>query len=590
MAILGIEGGGTRTTALWVDASLDEVRRATFGCGNVQLLDDAALERLFRAVYAAGVGLDVVSVCAGMAGLTDKTQERRVLRALGTVFGSIPLRAVSDLQTPLYADRLDNPASIGATVLVLAGTGSCCYGEADEGKIRAKKGGWGHLLGDRGSAYRIGYLALRESLQWLDNTGKLPIVGQKILSFQLLNTPREWIQWVQKAGKAEIAALAQVVCGCAEECPVAKSVLNMAARELAQDAVACARELGHERVRFLFSGGLLKKSAVYCKLVQDEILQQLPQAGLAVLTRESIWGAVAIARAACNVTTVSVEAGKSSSPMKVSAAASSTTEQRNPRSMQLDKLSIPDAVQLMIEEEQYTYRALLEVKPLITKLVESVSHAFKAGGRLFYVGAGTSGRLGVLDASECPPTFGVEPTLVQGIIAGGYEALWRAAEGAEDFPQAGAEAVKSRGVSDKDVIVGIAASGTTPFVKGALLQARALGAKTALLCFNTNREPYLEGDPDIVLAVPTGPEILTGSTRLKSGTATKLILNMVTTLAMVQNGKVLSNLMIDVRATNDKLRDRAIRITCRLTGWERAEAQSALETHGWSIREVVAGR
>ena len=193
----------------------------------------------------------------------------------------------------------------------------------------------------------------------------------------------------------------------------------------------------------------------------------------------------------------------------------------------------------------------------------------------------------MLDASECPPTFGVNPEQVQGIIAGGYEALWRASEGAEDSPQSGEGAAISRGITKRDVVIGIAASGTTPFVQGVLSRSKRIGAFTTLLCFNPNRKPYPENEPDMVLAVPTGPEILTGSTRLKSGTATKVILNIITTLSMVQIGKVMSNLMIDVRATNVKLRDRAIRIFCQLTDCSREEAQAALEANEWNIRRGI---
>jgi N-acetylmuramic acid 6-phosphate etherase len=204
------------------------------------------------------------------------------------------------------------------------------------------------------------------------------------------------------------------------------------------------------------------------------------------------------------------------------------------------------------------------------------------------VGAGTSGRLGVLDASECPPTFRTDPEMVQGIIAGGQTALWRAAEGAEDDPAAGARALDSRGITSRDTVVGIAASGRTPFVWGALEEAKKRKAATILLTLNPHLKIPREHRPDVVVAPDIGPEVLTGSTRLKSGTATKLILNMFTTLAMVRMGKVLSNLMVDVKPTNVKLRDRAVRIVQTLTNVDENRAKKALTTSGWVIKDAVS--
>ncbi len=262
----------------------------------------------------------------------------------------------------------------------------------------------------------------------------------------------------------------------------------------------------------------------------------------------------------------------------------SPTEQRNPRSLNLDRMSVAAAVELMLSEEAKVTRALLKKKHVLARAVAMVARAFRRDGRLFYIGAGTSGRLGVLDASECPPTFRVAPTLVQGIIAGGEVALRHAVEGAEDDAAAGAREIKSRGVRARDVVVGIAASGTTKFVWGALGEAKRRRAATMLVCFN----PYLAIPrpmrPDLVIAPDLGPEVLTGSTRLKAGTATKLVLNLLTTLAMVRIGKVASNLMVDVNASNAKLRQRAVRIVHELTGAGEAAATQALEKSNWVVR------
>ena len=268
----------------------------------------------------------------------------------------------------------------------------------------------------------------------------------------------------------------------------------------------------------------------------------------------------------------------------------SPTEARNPRSLNLDKLPLTEAVTLILSEEAAVPKKLLTQRRRIVQVVETIVRAFRRGGRLIYVGAGTSGRLGVLDASECPPTFGTAPEQVQGIIAGGQTALWQSIEGAEDDSFAGARAIALRRLSSRDVVVGIAASGMTPFVWDALGEAKRRRATTVLLSFN----PFLKIPhalrPTIVLAANLGPEVLTGSTRLKAGTATKLLLNIFTTLTMVRLGKVRSNLMINLRPTNAKLRERAVRIVQQLTGMDYASGRSALERTGWSIKKAIAGR
>jgi N-acetylmuramic acid 6-phosphate etherase len=266
----------------------------------------------------------------------------------------------------------------------------------------------------------------------------------------------------------------------------------------------------------------------------------------------------------------------------------SPTEQRNPRSMNLDRLTIEAALKLMWSEDARISRALMAVRQPTTRAIRAVVQAFKHGGRLFYVGAGTSGRLGVLDASECPVTFSTPPELVQAILSGGQTALWQSAELAEDDAEAGARAVEFRGVSARDVVVGIAASGTTPFVWGALTEAKRRRATTVLIAFNPFLRIPRAMRPNICITPDVGPEVLTGSTRLKAGTATKLILNALSTLAMVQTRKVLSNLMVDVVPANAKLRDRAARIVQQLTGADTASARAALEQTGWNVKRAAA--
>jgi N-acetylmuramic acid 6-phosphate etherase len=261
------------------------------------------------------------------------------------------------------------------------------------------------------------------------------------------------------------------------------------------------------------------------------------------------------------------------------------TEQRLPESMTLDTMSVADAVALMSEQNRVAVEAVAKVEPAIVAAVGLVVASQRAGGRLIYVGAGTSGRLGVLDASECPPTFRTNPEQVQGVIAGGEAAMFRAQEGAEDNAGDGARVIDEKSIGPSDVVLGIAAGGTTPFVHGALRRAAERGAKTVFLsCVQpVANEPAV----DIVIRPLTGPEVLTGSTRLKAGTATKLVLNAITTIAMVQLGKVYENLMVDFKTSNTKLQDRAERFVCTLANVDRATAIQLLKQADGHVKAAV---
>ncbi|HEX9107914.1 MAG TPA: N-acetylmuramic acid 6-phosphate etherase [Longimicrobiales bacterium] len=256
------------------------------------------------------------------------------------------------------------------------------------------------------------------------------------------------------------------------------------------------------------------------------------------------------------------------------------TEQRNPRSMRIDQLSPLEIVDLINAEDQMVAQAVHEERESIARTIEMVVDCFRKGGRLIYVGAGTSGRLGVLDASEMPPTYRTDPELVQGIIAGGFQALIRAQEGAEDHPEDGAKAIDEKKVGANDFVMGIATSGSTPYVHGALRRARELGARTGFLVCTYPTEKITSA-ADVIIAPLVGPEVITGSTRMKAGTATKMVLNTITTSSMVLMGKVFGNLMVDMQVTCEKLRDRGQRILMEVLGVEREEAARLLdETDG----------
>jgi len=262
------------------------------------------------------------------------------------------------------------------------------------------------------------------------------------------------------------------------------------------------------------------------------------------------------------------------------------TEQRNPRTATIDTASSLDIVDLMASEDAAVPAAVARAREPIARTIDLIEAAFRNGGRLVYVGAGTSGRLGVLDASECPPTFGSPPDMVQGIIAGGLPALVKSIEGAEDDLNAGIAAMDERRIGQHDVVVGIAASGTTPFVRAALGRAQALAARTVFL--SCTEPPALMRDTcDVCITVLVGPEVVTGSTRLKAGTATKLVLNILTTGAMVRLGKTYGNLMVDLQVRNQKLQDRGERIVMEVAGVDRPAAREALSAAGGSVRTAI---
>lgn len=262
-----------------------------------------------------------------------------------------------------------------------------------------------------------------------------------------------------------------------------------------------------------------------------------------------------------------------------------TTESRNPETMNLDEMTPLEIVQVMNNEDAHVIEAIRGELPRIAQAIEWTTEGMRAGGRIIYMGAGTSGRLGVLDAAECPPTFGVPPDLVVGLIAGGEKAFIHAVEGAEDSPTMGVDDLKALGLTDKDVVIGLAASGRTPYVAHALDYARGVGCHTvAIAC---NKGSVIGGHADLAIEPVCGPEVLTGSTRLKAGTAQKLILNMISTATMVGMGKVYQNLMVDVQQTNEKLVTRAQNICMAATECTREEATEALAAANGHVKTAI---
>lgn len=557
--ILGIEGGGTKTVAV-----LSNGTRRTFGPLNLKLSTDRQILAVLRSLNSqiSNLKSPITGAALCLAGCRTEADRKRLRALAKRAWPKVEVFVGNDLDSGLAAAFGRN----GAGILVVSGTGSVVVGRNERGQI-ARAGGWGHLLGDHGSGYWIALTGLRHAIRDYDRRGR---VNPRILRRLCLNSYDQLVDWIQQAGKDEVAALAD------EFIDDDAGLMLQAASFLAQDCHAVAGKLGLEKPHVALAGGVLKNHRKLAILVSNRIRTMLPGAKITVLRRDTAEGALLLASGAVTLT-LSVAKGKG-----LAIASLPATELRNPRTMNLHKRSVPQLINTMLSEESRVIPALRKEKQVIERAINAIVAAFKRGGRLFYVGAGTSGRLGVLDASECPPTFSTDPGMVQGIIAGGAPALHSAVEAAEDDPSAGAEAIRNRGVSKRDVVVGIAASGSTPFVLGALDEAKHCGARTFLLSFS---KPVANHHSPITIL--TGPEVLTGSTRLKAGTATKLVLNMLTTISMIRLGKVVSNLMVDVKPNSEKLRARACRIVATLRGCDEDEARRRLVRAGWNVKQAV---
>lgn len=584
---LGIECGASTTLAVCSNGAGSPTETEPWrGQGaNLQHSTDTEILNLFESIRSEFGEMDAVGAC--FAGCRTEKDRARALGLARRVWAEASIQIGSDLDAALLAaGPLDR-----ARVLILSGTGSALVGSRPDG-FRLQFGGWGAVLGDKGSGYEIGLRGLKACVYYLDRDGRWPELGARLLERLNLDAPNSLIAWAASADKSQVAALAEVVFEAFREGDaVASDIVDGAAASLSKDARALGKRLvgdNSEPMDFVYHGGVLIGVPELRGRIRDRLEADWPGSTHRALERPSVWGALALAEAR-HPEAHAVESApivEESFVPNWTALDRSPTEARNPRSMRLGAMTAIEAVDLFLDEEPLVVAGLRERRQEIAVLVDALVATYAAGGRLFYVGAGTSGRLGALDASELPPTFRADPNQTQAVIAGGPRAFWRAVEGAEDSADLGAESVCQRGVGEADIVVGIASSGRTPFVWGALGAAHRRGATTALLCFNPAVESVAPKWLDHCLAMDVGPELLTGSTRLKSGTATKLVLNMLTTIAMARGGKVIENLMVDVNPTNEKLRRRAARIVSMLTGMDPSAAHDELVAADWNVKRV----
>ena len=478
--ILGVEGGGTKTAWALVETVVPTVRddpgwefrileQGKLQASNFRL---TAAERLRAILAELPKQIDYAGVfLAGCATAEDREALRQICLE---IWPKAKIVTGSDRDSGLAAalDHCDG-------IVVNAGSGSSVTGRRGDRIERA--GGWGHILGDAGGGYSLSMQALRLILREHDLRHAEMDFTAKILHALSLNNFDELVRWVQAADKMEIATLAPVVfeaAGAGDGRMM--EIIEEGARVLCEYTEAVADRLHLLAPKVVLIGGLFYRDSIYTHAFRRRLKKNLPDARVTTAERAPELGAVWLATEAHDHATFQPQP----SQREIDGLAAALTEQRNPRSQNLEKMTAHELVQLFVEEEKFVQEALRSASADLVRAIKIVTESLRNGGRLFYVGAGSSGRIGVLDASEIPPTFGAPTHLVQGVIAGGVTALHRSVEGAEDEESAGACALDERGVKRGDVVLGITASGRTPFVRGALVRAKSLGAKTILLTCN----------------------------------------------------------------------------------------------------------
>jgi N-acetylmuramic acid 6-phosphate etherase len=571
--ILGVEGGGTKTDWVLVkqtSTSTNIINEGRLPPTNFRLITAQQLNEILRLLpnYPDRVGIF-------LAGCVTEEDRSKLQSIAKNIWDHSEIAVGSDRDSALAAAFRDQNG-----IIVISGTGSAVTGRKN-GNIE-NAGGRGHLLGDRGGGYVICMEGLRLALRTYDLEHRVTPLASELLRALMLNRMEDLIAWTQSAEKMSISALLPVMFGAAQNGDRDMlQIIEVGACSLAEYTRSVARWLNFESPPVRLFGGVFLNQRLYIDLYIKALNEILPTSSIELCTTSGAIGAAWLAAA----NNLQIPKQEQTEYKKIEELDRAITEQTNPRSANLDQMSTTQLVNLFIDEEHFVIDALKAQHHNLEAAVDLVMGVFQNNGKLFYVGAGTSGRLGTLDASEIPPTFGESPERVQAIIAGGARALHTSVEGAEDDEVLGARSIIERGVKAEDVVCGITASGRTPFVISALNQAKTIGAKTILLTCNPARNKSSQYDLEIDL--PTGPELLTGSTRLKAGTATKLVLNIITTCSFIRLGKIQDNWMIGLNPSNSKLRDRAVRIVSRLKNISLAEASKLLEEQQWNVAATL---
>ncbi len=572
---IAIEAGATSSRAGLYDDAYTLVRSCESGAANpleMGVMQSARV--LLGMIHELSVNdVQVERVVAGVAGAGKGDCAEQLAQALIQGCTAHSVSVGNDIIPLLNANLGESPG-----IMVIAGTGSSIIAQSSP-DVSSFVGGHGALIGDRGSAYRVGIEALFACSAMDDETGPETELLDAIMAELSVQCFDDIIVWAHTASKTQVAALAPIVMGClntGEE--VAKSIVLAQAKHLADQVMAAHRkaQLAQDVPVFMY-GGLLHHSPEYAEAFTQALQAQWPEA-TPQLT--SVQGLKAVSTLLRHSRTGLVTCTRNYAMTQLPG-----TERMLPSEKPLDTMTALEITDWMTQSDATLHSVMNNARTALAEAIERAAESFKAGGRVLYLGAGTSGRLGVLDASECPPTFGVPQDMVIGMIAGGDHALRNSIEGAEDDPSQAQRDLESlpTPISEHDFVIGITASGTAPYVHGALAYAKSVGATTALIACN----PVAVDDADIFVLIETGAEVLPGSTRLKAGTATKLALNQITTGAMARCGHIYEGYMVGVKAVNIKLRERTIRITGELLDLDTAAAEAVLEAAGGDIKVAV---
>lgn len=523
----------------------------------------------------------------GAAGAGNKTIYDRLANALNQV-------AQTPQEVEVYPDYVCNhAAALGGAdgILSINGTGSILYGVKDNTTLRL--GGWGFLFDETPSGSYFGKKYIEAVLSGLDGDSSLQGYidnfensdGNSIDSGKLLNQI-----YSSTSIQTDIGKFARKLTAAYDaNAPYAIDSINTSINKLCLSIQTMIKRLNLEQPNFCGTGGIWDNWKPFKELV-DNSCKNLGIELNWCEKSQPLWMGPIYHYARFNIDAQEIlpqikQRHISSNTTNNLVERQALTETRNPRTRYIDRASTKDAVKYFIQEDANINKAIEASQENIAKAADFAYSSFSKGGRLIYIGAGTSGRLGVLDASECPPTFGVPPSMVVGIIAGGDKALRDAIEGAEDEKEGGVRDLKAVNFTADDTLVGIAASGTTPYVVGGLEYAKSIGAKTVLLCCNPYGKLF---NADTIINVAVGPEVIAGSTRLKSGTACKMVLNMISSISMIKIGKVYENLMVDVKATNNKLKRRAVKIVMEAGHIStNDEAERILKQAGGNLKYAI---
>jgi len=575
----GVDAGGTKVRVAVADARGRLIaHREGPGANAVSDGPEAATERIVGAF--AGLRPDAVAV--GLAGALSPAVSRRVAARLRAALGTRRIVVRNDAVAILEA-----LAPRENSVLVAAGTGTVTIGRTAAGRL-VRVDGWGPVAGDAGSGTWIGRTALEHALRAHDGRERPSAFARAVLHAAGLRDPARDIRrfYASLRRLQDLVRLGPVVSAFARRRdPAARSILRSAGRALAVSVAAARRRMPGGRAGVFLTGGIATLPPIVSVLrsrFPSVSLAPLPEAAALRLAARVFGGRAAEAAIASALARLG-----SSKPRRVRDEGSrlSVTERANPLTAGFSRLSPADMVRAMNREDSRIAPAIARILPRVARAVGTAERQIRRGGRMIYVGAGTSGRLGVLDASEAPPTFGVPRGLVVGVIAGGRRALDHSVEGAEDDARAGTAAMRRLRVGRRDFVVGLSVSGGARYVVAALRAARRAGAATAAITMNP-RSP-LARTARLALVPAVGPEVVAGSSRLKAGTAQKMLLNMLSTCVFARSGRVHGNLMSHVTPVNEKLRGRAVRIAARLLDVADYEAERRLIAAGWRLDRVL---